>query len=147
MNPTMQQDGVGSANCTVLCANPQLSRAKLGNESVGASEEATETLPTVTGFAARRAIAALRERNVALAPLLQRAGLSERDFDKKRISAVGQGKLLEYAAEALDDSAFGLHLAEEANPREAGLLYYVVSAARNLGEALVYFERYVRIVN
>jgi AraC-like DNA-binding protein len=113
------------------------------------TEEVTQTLPTVTGFAARLAVAALQKHNVALAPLLQRAGLSERDLDSRRqcISAAAQGKFLEYSAEALDDSAFGLHLAEEANPREAGLLYYVVSAARNLGEALAYLERYSRIVN
>jgi AraC-like DNA-binding protein len=60
---------------------------------------------------------------------------------------VAQSKLLEYAAEALDDSAFGLHLAEQTNPREAGLLFYVASSAKNLGEALTLYERYFRIVN
>ena len=54
---------------------------------------------------------------------------------------------LEYAAEALDDGAFGLHLAKEANPRAAGLLFYVTSAASNVGEALALFARYSRIVN
>jgi hypothetical protein len=114
------------------------------------TEEGTwQTLPTVTGFAARRAIAALRKRKLPLTPFLQRAGLSERNFDNRqhRISATAQGKLLENAAEAVDDSSFGLHLAEEANPREAGLLYYVASAAKDLGEALTFFERYFRIVN
>jgi hypothetical protein len=86
---------------------------------------------------------------VAIAPLLQRAGLSAHDFDgrEQRISAASQGKFLEYAAEALDDSAFGLHLAREANPREAGLLFYVTSAASNVGEALALFGRYSRIAN
>jgi AraC-like DNA-binding protein len=112
-------------------------------------EAAWQTLPTVTGFAAGRAIVALRKRKLPLAPLLQRAGLSERSFDNRqhRISATAQGSFLEYAAEAVDDSSFGLHLAEEANPREAGLLYYVASAAKDLGEALSFFERYFRIVN
>jgi AraC-like DNA-binding protein len=106
-------------------------------------------LPTVTGFAARLVIRALRRRNAAIAPLLQRANLSEHDFDNRqhRISAIGQGQLLEYAAEALDDSALGLHLAKQTNPREAGLLFYVASAAKNIGEALALFERYFRIVN
>ena len=36
------------------------------------------TLPTVTGFAARKLLAELHERNVALAPLLRRAGLKDR---------------------------------------------------------------------
>ncbi len=108
-----------------------------------------QALPTVTGVAARLAIAVLKKHSVAIAPLLRHAGLSERDFDSRqhRISAASQGKFLEYAAEAMDDSAFGLHLAEEANPREVGLLFYVTSAAYNIGEALTLFARYSRIVN
>jgi AraC-like DNA-binding protein len=108
-----------------------------------------QALPTVTGFAVKCAVAALRRRNIASEPLLHRAGLSERDFDnpQRRVSAAAQGEFLEYAAEALNDTAFGLHLAEQANPREAGLLFYVASAAGNLSGALTLFVRYFRIVN
>jgi AraC-like DNA-binding protein len=114
------------------------------------TEHATQQiLPSATGFAARQAIAALREQDIPVAPLLRRAGLSEHDFDNRqhRISAAAQGKLLEYAAEAMDDSAFGLHLAQLSNPREAGLLFYVASAAKTVGEALTLFARYCRIAN
>jgi Arabinose-binding domain of AraC transcription regulator, N-term len=88
-------------------------------------------LPSATGFAARQAIAVLRKHNVPIAPLLNRAGISEGDVDnrQRRISALAEGKLLEEAAEALGDNEFGLHLAEQANPREEGLLFYVASAA------------------
>ena len=113
-------------------------------------EETTrQALPTATGFAAKQASAFRRQRNVALAPLLRRAGVSETDLEKRplRISAIAQGKLLEYAAEALDDSAFGLHLAQQSNPREAGLLFYVASAAKTVAEALTLYARYCRIVN
>jgi AraC-like DNA-binding protein len=115
-------------------------------------EKILQALPTVTGIAARLTLAILKKQNVAVAPLLRRAGLSEHDFDgrhrqQQRISAASQGKFLEYAAEAMDDSAFGLHLAESANPREAGLLFYVTSAANNIGEALALFARYSRIAN
>ena len=41
----------------------------------------------------------------------------------------------------------GFHLAMQANPREAGLLFYIASAAKTVGEALALFERYFRIVN
>ena len=87
-------------------------------------EKVRRPLPTVTGMAARLAITALKTRNVAIAPLLQRAGFSADDLDVRhqRIAAASQGKFLEYAAEALDDSALGLHLAKEANPREAGVV-------------------------
>jgi Arabinose-binding domain of AraC transcription regulator, N-term/Biotin carboxylase C-terminal domain len=108
-----------------------------------------QVLPTATGFAARQAIAVLRKRNIEVAPLLRRVGLSEGDLDnrQRRISANAQAKLLECAAEALGDSAFGLHLAQQANLREAGVLFYVTSAARTLGETLPLYERYCRIVN
>ena len=113
------------------------------------TEATQQRLPTVTGFATRCAAVALRKHNVAIAPLLERAGISEHDFDNRqhRISAAAQSEFLERAAEALGDSAFGLHLAEAANPREAGLLFYVASAAKNLSEALGLAERYCRIVN
>ena len=108
-------------------------------------------LPTVTGFAAKQAIAALRKRGIAATPLLRRAGLSERalagDFDSHPMSALAQAKVLDFAAEAMDDSAFGLHLALQADPRDAGILFYVASGAKNLGEALSLFARYCRIVN
>jgi AraC-like DNA-binding protein len=114
-----------------------------------AKETVRQLLPSATGFAARQSIAALRKHNIAVAPLLRRVGLSGRDFDnrKGRISAAAQLKLLEYAAEALGDSAFGLHLAEQANPREVGLLFYASSAAKNIGEMLALYARYSRVVN
>jgi AraC-like DNA-binding protein len=104
-------------------------------------------LPSATGFAARQAIAVLREHNVPVGPLLTRAGIPEGDIENRqvRVSALAQGKLLEYAAAVLGDNEFGLHLAEQANPREAGLLFYVASAAENVGDALALTARYCRI--
>ena len=112
-------------------------------------ETRRELLPSATGFAARQAIAVLRKRNFPIAHLLTRAGISEADIDNRqaRISALAQGKLLEYAAEALGDSELGLHLAEHANPREAGLLFYVASAAEHVEDALELTARYCRIGN
>jgi AraC-like DNA-binding protein len=112
-------------------------------------ETGRELLPSATGFAARKAIAVLRERNVPIAPLLSHAGISEGAIDNRqaRISALAQGKLLEYAAAALGDGEFGLHLAEQANPREAGLLFYVASAAEHVEDALLLISRYCRIGN
>jgi AraC-like DNA-binding protein len=106
-------------------------------------------LPTATGFAARRAVVALRNHDIDPAPLLERLGLSEPDVntDQIRVSAAAQARFLESAAEALHDPALGFHLATEVNPREVGLLFYVASAAKDLGEAIVLFARYLRIVN
>jgi AraC-like DNA-binding protein len=106
-------------------------------------------LPSASGFAAKCAIAALRRHNIPVQPLLRRAGLSEHDFgnSQHRVPAASQGNLLEYAAEAMQDTAFGLHLAEQVKPQEVGLLFYSACSARNLGEAVFLFARYFRIVN
>jgi AraC-like DNA-binding protein len=115
-----------------------------------AEETSLLGLPTAMGFAAKNAIK--RRRNVATAPVLRDAGISERDLAESgplhhRISAMGQSRLLDCAAEAIDDTAFGLHLAEQADPRSAGIIFYVMSAAENLREALALLERYSRIAN
>ena len=109
-------------------------------------------LPTTMGFAAKQAIDALRRRNVATGPVLRAAGISERDLAESsplhhRISAAGQSRLLDCAAEAIEDTAFGLHLAEQTDPRNAGIIFYAMSAAENLGEALALLDRYSRIAN
>ena len=104
-----------------------------------------EGLPTATGFAAKEAIAALRKHYVEIAPLLRRASLSEHDLTlaendgnptSHRISAVAQLKFLDYAAEAMNDTAFGLHLAGQIDPRDLGIFFYVGSAPSDVGEAL-----------
>jgi len=94
-------------------------------------------------------LAILHKRKVDAAPLLRRAGLSDYNPDNRqqRISALSQARLFEYAAEAIGDTAFGLRLAQETDPREAGLLFYAVSAGKDLREALALFARYSRIVN
>ncbi len=109
-------------------------------------------LPTTMGFAAKNAIDALRRRNIATAPVLREAGISERDLAASsplhhRISAMGLSRLLDCAAEAIEDTAFGLHLAEQADPRNAEIFFYVVSAAETVGEALALLARYSRIAN
>lgn len=113
-------------------------------------------LPTVTGFAASQALAMLREKKIAIAPLMRASGLSERDFGRAvgdespishRVSAQAQARFLDNAAEAMEDSAFGLHLAERTDPRDAGILFYVASGAQTIDEALTLLARYFRIVN
>lgn len=105
--------------------------------------------PTVTGFAVKCAIAALRRRGSDPGPLLRRAGFAEGDLDasRRRLTATAQADFLEYAALALNDPLFGLHLAEQSNPREAGLLFYAMSAAETVAEALALLMQYCRIVN
>ena len=113
------------------------------------TEGRTRPGPTVTGFATNCAIAALRRNNIDPQQLLNRAGLSEHRVDdpQARVPTLSQARFLEYSAEALGDAAFGLHLAEEGNPRDGGLLFYVGSAARSLGEAMALLARYFRLAD
>ena len=110
---------------------------------------ATRNTPTVTGFALACAIKALAKRHIGAQPLLNRAGLSDYDpgDPQARIPASNQGRFLQYAADALNDPSFGLHLAEASNPRESGLLYYISSAAKDLWGTLALFLAYSKLVN
>jgi hypothetical protein len=63
-------------------------------------------------------------------PLPYRAELLEHDFEAgggspvdHRVSAEARAKLLDYAADALAYSAFGLHLAEQSDPRDAEFFF------------------------
>lgn len=107
------------------------------------------TLPTVMGFAARSLVAELHNQQDTLASLLREAGLTNPELSDRqnRIPAAAQSRLLELASDALEDHALGFHLAAQADLRSAGLLFYVASAAKTVGEALALLERYFRIVN
>ena len=107
-------------------------------------ETPPQVLLTATGFAAREACDAAqtqhRDRAViassrSVGTRLARAA-DEGNGLPLRVSAIGQCRFLEYTAEAMNDSAFGLHLAGQIDPRDVGMYFYAGSAARDLGEAL-----------
>ena len=106
--------------------------------------------PMAIGFAINPALALLKRAGIEARPLLIRAGLSEEhtvDFSLRRVPAAAQARFLEYAAEALGDSALGLHLAAAGDPRTIGLIFYVAAAAKTLGEAMELMTRYVSIAD
>jgi len=82
-------------------------------------------------------------------PLLAIAGLSLAQIDNSdtRVSVQSQIKLLELAGEALDDDLLGFRLAKACEPRQLGLLYYVIASSETLAEALAKAERYGHIAN
>ena len=98
-------------------------------------------LPTAKGFAMKQAIAELGRRGIDVSRLLRRAGLPEHEpqSSTRRVSAAAQAKFLEEAAEATGDSAFGLHLADEMDPRSGGtaVLCHIRSAERREGVGAV----------
>jgi hypothetical protein len=101
------------------------------------------------GGLARMAIARLKGAGVPVAPLLRRAGLTPEFIDDRaeRLSVPGQIALLHEAALALKDDCIGFTLARDFDPREIGLLYYVMASSQTLGDALKRVARYSRITN
>jgi Arabinose-binding domain of AraC transcription regulator, N-term len=106
-------------------------------------------IPSTAGAITRRACAALGEAGIELAPLLARAGLTRQqvDDDHARISVRSQIRLLELAADAIQDELLGFHLARDFELRETGLLYYVLASSEKLGDSLHRAVRYSTIAN
>ena len=104
---------------------------------------------TVDGVATRLAIRELKKAKIDPGPLVAKVGISlpKLGEEPKRVGAEGQIRFLEAAAEALGDSALGLHLAQHFDLRECGMLYYVLAASPNIGEAIRNLARYLAVSN
>jgi AraC-like DNA-binding protein len=72
---------------------------------------------------------------------LAEVGDPERRFPRERIIL-----LWEKACEAVDDPAFGLHIAERVPYGAFGVLEYIARSSATLGEALARVARYVRLL-
>src|SRR6516225_4131475 len=64
-----------------------------------------------------------------------------------RVETRAQIKVLELAAQELQDELFGFHLARSFDLREIGLVYYVLASSEQLVDALRDCERYSMINN
>src|SRR5258708_25689846 len=104
---------------------------------------------TTDGVATRLAIRELKKAKIDPGPLLAKAAISVLKFgeEPKRVGAESQIRFLEIAAEALGDSALGLHLAQHFCLRECGMIYYVLAASPNRGEAIRNLARYLAVSN
>jgi AraC-like DNA-binding protein len=101
------------------------------------------------GVISRLVHACAKHKGVDVDPLLKQAGLTE-ELIKNRNAPIGvtnQIKFVELVAEALGDDLLGFHLAEDLDPREIGLFYYVAASADTMGDALRRAERYVKLQN
>jgi AraC-like DNA-binding protein len=106
-------------------------------------------LPTAQGVLSRLAANRLRKAGIPLDVILSRVGLTNEQIDdpEQRIDARKQIAFLKIAADTLKDDFLGLSLAEEADCRDVGLLYYVMASSETLGDALKRASRYSRIAN
>ena len=106
-------------------------------------------IPHADGLMARLACARARKAGIALAPLLRKANLTLQQVEdaRVRLAARDQIRLLNLIAEALHDDLLGIHLAEECDLREMGLLYYVLASSETVLEALRRAVRYAVLAN
>jgi AraC-like DNA-binding protein len=106
-------------------------------------------MPSATGGIARLVCDRVRQSGVDVNPLLSKSGLTIEEIDNRdvRVRARSQIRLLELAADALQDNLLGFHLARDYDLREIGLLYYVLASSEVLNEALHRAVRYSGIAN
>jgi AraC-like DNA-binding protein len=121
----------------------------IGSSSVLNSEQDLASIPMAGGGLSRLAIARLKSAGVEVAPLLKRVGLTPEAIadPEERLSVRSQIALLDEAAIALKDDCLGFTLARDHDPREIGLLYYVMASSQTLGDALKRIARYSKITN
>jgi AraC-like DNA-binding protein len=113
------------------------------------SEQDLASIPMAQGGLTRLAISRLKSADVPLGPILKRSGLTpELVADpEERLNVRSQIAFLNEAASALKDDRLGFTLACDHEPREIGLLYYVMASSRTLGEALQRLARYSKVTN
>jgi len=112
-------------------------------------ESGNHGLPRATGTIARLAYARAITAGVNVEPLLRRAHLTRAQLDDPahHLRVRDQIHFLNLVADVLDDDYLGFHLAQVPDLREFGLLYYVLSSADTLADALKRVERYSSIFN
>jgi AraC-like DNA-binding protein len=106
-------------------------------------------MPRASGALARLACAHARREGVALAPLLRKANLTQRQLNDTHatLPARDQIRLLNLIAAALRDDRLGFHIGQRADLREVGLLYYVIASSATLLEAVRRGVRYSVVLN
>jgi len=107
------------------------------------------SIPSATGGIARLACARLDEMGKDPSVILSKVGLtpeSARD-PAIRLEVRTQIKLLDLAAEEVQDEWLGFNLARSFDLREIGLDYYVIASSDKLADALRNAGRYSRINN
>src|SRR5262249_30595876 len=120
-----------------------------GTSSTLNSKQDLASIPTAQGGLSRLAIARLKSAGVPVAPLLRRVGLTPEVIadPEERLSVQSQIALLDEAAIALKDDCLGFTLARDFDPREIGLLHYVMASSQTLGDGLKRVARYSQITN
>jgi AraC-like DNA-binding protein len=117
--------------------------------STGGPRVRLGAVPRAKGGLSRAACAQARRAGIPLPALLRDANLTIQQISDPQVplAACDQLVLLNLIADATQDDLLGLHLAQRAELRELGLLYYVLASSQTLIEALQRAVRYSTLVN
>jgi AraC-like DNA-binding protein len=107
------------------------------------------SIPTATGCIARLACGRLRESGKDATSIIAKVGARPEQVndDAIRLEVPKQIRILELAAEQLQDELLGFHLARDFDLRELGLVYYVIASSARLADGLLNGKRYCTIMN
>ncbi len=96
-----------------------------------------------------RMVERLKQERAPVDSLLKKAGLTRRQVSDPdaRIPYQKHAALLSLAAEATGDDCFGLRLTRSINPKQAGVLGYVLLNSASLGDALANLVRYFHVMS
>jgi AraC-like DNA-binding protein len=108
-----------------------------------------DPLPTASGGITRLAYAHAKQAGIELEPVLKKAHLTLPEIENPdaRVRVRDQIRFLNLVAAAVQDDFLGFHLAQPADLREMGWLYYVAASSDVMGDALKRGTRYSSIVN
>ena len=114
-----------------------------------ATSDGFNSIPSATGGIARLACARLDQMGKDPIVILSKVGLTPEEARdaSMRMEVQAQIKLLELAAEEMQDEWLGFHLARSFDLREIGLVYFVMASSDKLADALRNAERYSKINN
>ena len=114
-----------------------------------AKSDGFNRIPSATGGIARLACARLDEMGKDPTVILSQVGLTPEEARDPaiRLEVRTEIKLLELAAEEVQDEWLGFHLARNFDLRDIGLVYYVMASSEQLADALRNAERYSQINN
>jgi AraC-like DNA-binding protein len=107
------------------------------------------SVPSATGAIARLASARLLGLGKDVAAILAKVGARPEQVndDTVRLEVPKQIRILELAAQEIQDELLGFHLARSFDLREVGLVYYVIASSERLSDALLNGKRYSTIAN
>jgi AraC-like DNA-binding protein len=91
----------------------------------------------------------LKNADADIAAILTDVGIDPRFFEKENIWIDYEkfASLLERVARELNHPFFGMHVAQEADPRDVGPLGYLYIASPTLGDFLLKLQRYYQVFN